>query len=359
MKVGIVGVTPGRSWATISHIPALQGLPGYDIAGLANSSEASSRAAGEACGLKAYPDVQALLQDEAVDLVAVTVKVPNHRALVDAALDAGKMVYCEWPLGNGLADAEAMAAHAAERDLRTVIGLQARFSPVIRYVRDLVRDGYVGEVLSTTLVGSGMSWGAQVNAPHAYTHDRKNGATLLTIPLGHTIDAVCFCLGEFREVSATMATRRESYEIVETGATEPMLAEDQVAFNGLLENGAVASVHYRGGVSRGTNLLWEINGTKGDLQITSYAGHAQMFELTLRGGQGDSATLEEMVVPESYRTIPPGIEGFAVNVGELYARFEKGDDGADPAPDFAAAVKRHGLLDAIERSAQNGQRISL
>jgi hypothetical protein len=48
-----------------------------------------------------------------------------------------------------------------------------------------------------------------------------------------------------------------------------MTAEDQVMVSGLLEGGAAFSIHYRGGVSRGTNLLWEINGTEGDLQLTA------------------------------------------------------------------------------------------
>ncbi len=343
----------------MSHIPALRNLPDYEIVGLANRSEKSSREAGAALGLNAYSSVSSMVGDPQVDLIAVTVKVAHHRAIVDAALDAGKMVYCEWPLGNGLADAIAMANMARERGLRTVVGMQARCSPVIRYVRDLVRHGYVGKVLSTTLIGSGISWGEQISAPHEYTHDRSNGATLLTIPMGHTLDAVCFCLGEFTEVRASMATRRATYRVVETSVEGPMLAPDQVAFTGRLGDGIFAAVHYRGGVSRGTNLLWEINGTDGDLQITSMAGHAQMFDLTVKGGQKEETSLKTLQPPGSYRTVPSTIEGFAVNVAEVYARFAKGDRGPDPAPSFDLAVKRHSLLDAIEHSAESGQRINI
>ncbi len=360
IKVGIVGVTPGRSWATISHIPALRGLPGYELVAVANSNEKSSASAAEAYDIpRSYGDAAAMARDPDVDLVAITVKVPQHRVLVDAALDAGKMVYCEWPLGNGLEDAVAMAEHARLAGVRTAVGLQARSSPVIRYVHDLIRDGYVGEVLSTTLIGSGMSWGPAVNVPHAYTHDRVNGATLLTIPFGHTTDALCYCLGEFKEVTATTAMRRQNYTVIETQEQRPMAVEDQIVVGGVLESGAVAAIHYRGGVSRGTNLLWEINGTEGDLQVTSFAGHAQMFELTLRGGHGEAAGLEVLPIPAAYRTVPDSIDGFAVNVAEAYARFAAGDSGIDPIPDFEDAVVRHRLLDAIERSAASGERVVL
>ena len=204
--VGIIGATPGQSWAAVAHVPALRLLPGYEIVAVAGSNAASAKAAADALGIpKAHADAAALAHDPAVDLVAVTVKVPHHKALVDAALDAGKMVYCEWPLGNGLAEAEAMAARAKSLGVRTAVGLQARSSPTIRYLRDLVRDGYVGDVLSTTLVGSSVSHGPLAPTGQMYLYDRANGASVLTIPFGHTIDALCWCLGEFTEVTATLA----------------------------------------------------------------------------------------------------------------------------------------------------------
>src|SRR5207253_10815517 len=100
----------------------------------------------------------------------------------------------------------------------------------------------------------------------------------------------------------------------ETGEATFMTAEDQVCVGGLLEGGAALSIHYRGGVSRGTNLLWEINGTEGDLQLTAAAGHAQIFELTVRGGKGAQPALEVLAVPEKYRWAPPLALGPALNV---------------------------------------------
>ena len=58
------------------------------------------------------------------------------------------------------------------------------------YVRDLIAQGYVGEVLSTTLIGSGMGWGPTVEPFNAYLNDKKNGATMLSIALGHAAEPV-------------------------------------------------------------------------------------------------------------------------------------------------------------------------
>ena len=98
-----------------------------------------------------FSDHEELVAQPDVDLIAVTVKVPHHRELVSAALTARKAVYCEWPLGRDLDDARAMAALGAKQGVRTVVGLQARQAPAIEFVQERLRDGYVGEVLSTTI----------------------------------------------------------------------------------------------------------------------------------------------------------------------------------------------------------------
>src|SRR5437867_3525057 len=271
IRVGIIGANPDRGWASQAHIPALKSLlHDFGITALSTSRRESADAAGKSFGVRlAFDNHHDLVNSDAVDVVAVTVKVPYHLELTMAALEAGKAVYCEWPLGNGLNEAETLAALAKKKGVLAVAGLQARSAPTVAYVRDLITQGYVGEVLSTTLVGSGMGWGPTVQPFNAYLNDKKNGATMLSIALGHAADGLCYCLGEVRELSATMTVRRKTFTIAGTGESKPMNAEDQVVVSGLLEGGAAFSIHYRSGVSRGTNLLWEINGTEGDLQLTA------------------------------------------------------------------------------------------
>src|SRR5437588_7759403 len=162
IRIGIIGANPDRGWAAQAHIPALRSLSDdFEITALSTSRRESADAAGKRFGVAAaFDNHQELVNSPAVDVVAVTVKVPRHLELASAALDAGKAVYCEWPLGNGLEEAETLAALAQERGVLAVTGLQARSAPAVAYVRDLVEQGYVGEVLSTTLIGSGMGWGA-------------------------------------------------------------------------------------------------------------------------------------------------------------------------------------------------------
>lgn len=358
LGVGIIGVQPGRSWAAVAHVPALQALPGFEVTALSTTRIESARAAGAAYGVaKCYDNHLDLVNDPAVDVVAVTVKVPHHNELVAAALEAGKHVYCEWPLGNGLADAEAIADMARGRDVHCIVGLQALFSPPVRQVQQLVAEGYVGRVLSTTLVGSGLVWGPMIDQANAYTMDRANGATMLTIPMGHSLAAVCACLGEISDVSAEMAVQQPDFLNVETGEHGTKSSPDQVAFVGTLQSGATIACHYRAGASRGTNLLWEINGTEGDIVVTSVGGHMQMLDLSVSGGRGDDAEVRPLALPEGLRTAPDGVEGPALNVSQAWQCFA--DDirtGTHSCPDFDAAVTRHRLIDAIERSAGSGRK---
>src|SRR5213593_659920 len=217
IRVGIVGANPDRGWAAEAHIPALKSLSDdFEITALSTSRRESADAASKRFGVPlAFDNHQELVNNDAVDVVAVTVKVPYHLELATAALDAGKAVYCEWPLGNGLHEAEALAALAKKKGVLAVAGLQARSAPSVAYVRDLITQGYVGEVLSTTLIGSGMGWGPTVEPYNAYLNDKKNGATMLSIALGHAADALCHCLGEVRQLSATMTVRRKLSDLAE------------------------------------------------------------------------------------------------------------------------------------------------
>src|SRR5437763_7986918 len=296
LGVGIIGVSRDRGWASEAHIPALRALPNYEIRALSAHSAESARAAGEAFGVGAvFSDHEQLVTQPNIDVVAVTVKAPQHRELVSAALAAGKAVYCEWPLGRDLDEARAMAALAADQGARTVVGLQGRQAPAIQFVQELLGDGYVGEVLSTTMVGLSVP-GDVVGRPNAYMLDETNGANALTIAVGHSLDTLNYVLGEFADLSAVSDLRRPLITIEETGEQIVKTAADQIAVIGTLTSGATASAHIRDAVAGGTALLWEINGTDGTLRITADAPYPGILPLTAWGAHGPDEPAE-LAVP--------------------------------------------------------------
>lgn len=345
--VGIVGVTPGQDfrsagWANAAHLPALAALDMYELRALSSRRLESARETARQYGVpKAYVSTAELAADPEVDLAVITIRVPAHADAIATVFDAGKRVFCEWPLANGLG-------------LRSGVCLQARGSPVIRHVRDLIRQGWIGDLLSTSLVGSGMNWGPGMPLRNDYTLAKGNGATLLSIAVGHALDALQYCLGDIVELNAMSALRRREISFSD-GTVLPVTAEDQWVIAARLANGAPASVHYRDGQMRGDNLLWEINGSDDDLRITSTFGNIQPFALELHGARGNER-LRPIAIPAADDCVP-GLGDPARNVAQTYCLFAVDlANGTRECADFDAALKLHMLLDAIERSAVSGQR---
>src|SRR5687767_8170961 len=149
IRLGIVGAGRSRGWAKHAHFPALPHLPEFELTGVCASTPETAAAAAAAYGARlAFHDYRDLVSHAQIDAVVVSVKVPRHCAITLAALHAGKPVYTEWPLGADLAETNEMAAMAAKSGVPAMVGLQGRVGPANLYVKDLVRDGYIGRVLS-------------------------------------------------------------------------------------------------------------------------------------------------------------------------------------------------------------------
>ena len=355
--VGIVGLSPNRGFASIAHIPALRALPGYEIVAVCTTRQESAEAAAGHFGIPlAFSSPEEMARHPDIDLVTVTVKVPEHLKPVMAAIDAGKHVYSEWPLGRNTAEAQQMQETAERKGVCHAVGLQGQWSPAINYVRDLVTDGYLGKVLTATLIGCAPNWAATLD--RAYQAHFGNGANLMTITGGHQIDALCHCLGEFRELSAFAVSQRDRIVTDDQGEVA-LTSPDQLAVSGILHSGAVVSFQIRGGMTRGTEFLFEIHGTEGDLVVASTTGGSmQRQELSLHGAQGKGTKLAELPIPAKYRYVPENTPANSpYNVAQLYARLANSIRNGIPAsPGFDAAVKRHRLIDAIVRASTTGQK---
>jgi len=352
IKVGILGVHPDKGWATLAHVPALRALSAdYEIVAItSNSLENARRAAHQFDIPHALTSTDELVAHPEVDLVVVTVKVSNHFELVAAAISAGKSVFCEWPLGVNLAQAEALAKLARSKNVHTTIGLQTRAAPIFNYVKDLIRAGYVGDVISTTLIGSGIGWGESLEERFRYTADSKSGAGMLHVTFAHSLDAVLYALdAKFEKLSANLAIRRATTRMAESGDIVAMRTPDQIVVSGTLTNGAFLATHFRGGLSKGTNFQWEVNGSKGDLIVTSSVGYVGVGGFKLQGAK--EHTLQDLTVPAEYGDAST-LEGVAENVALTYERLAIDLSAASHlSPSFDDAVELHRLIDRIERRA--------
>lgn len=230
-----------------------------------------------------------------------------------------------------------------------MIGTQARVAPEVLYLRDLIAEGFVGEVLSTTLVGCALGWGSRIpDRKNEYILDSANGATMLTIPVGHTLAAVQEVLGAVLPLSSIVQTRNSKVEIAGTSEFLPMSAPDQIVVSGMLGNGAPMVLHYRGGVERdGNGFLWQINGTEGDIRISAAFGQPQMVPLSIHGARGDEKSFVRLQTPDNYRLVDLD-DPISGNVARIYARMAQDlNDAGCRTPRFEDAVALHRIIDKI------------
>jgi predicted dehydrogenase len=363
LRVGIIGATPARGWGTLAHLPALAALPEFAVTAVATTRAETARATADAFGVPlAFDSAADLIASPDIDVVAVTVKVTQHEGLVRAALAQGKHVFCEWPLGTGLAQATALADLAAATGRQHVVGLQGYHSPGARYVAELIDQGYIGRLLAVSAVAVGRQGGGRIPAASAYAADRAAGATVLTITTAHLLATLGAAVGLPRAVSSLVAALRSAATVIETGATIPVTAPDQVVLAGELDGGAALSVAVQGGATPGAHFEVRIVGTDATLLVRPDASGASIHvaDWVIAGLRG-SFPAEDLPVPARLWPLPAGVPaGPPRHVALVYRELARAIAGDRPAePSFATAVRYHELVDSIDRAAATGVRQKL
>ena len=360
LRVGLIGANVSYGWAPRAHIPALQALPDVEIAAVCTAHEPTARESAERFGVPmALHDHRQMLREADLDAVAVLVRVPLHHRLTMDVLEAGKHVYTEWPLGINLQEAQEMADLARRKGVRTMVGLQGRCSPQYLRLKELVDEGYVGEVLSVHMT-SFRTGVLSRTSDRTWQRDKELGATILTIHSGHVIDSLCDCLGEFTEVSAAVTTQVPQWHESDTGRMVDVTAPDNVLISGKLRGGAVVSAHVSSIPWHDSGYRLEVYGLEGTLVLTSQeAPHASTSRIL--GGKVADSGLKELPAPDWHTWVPESVpEGPPFNVAQMWSRFADSiRTGERAEPDFDSAVTRHKLLDAIQRASDTGQRQTL
>ena len=359
IRVGIIGANASYGWSKRAHLPALLGMPDFELTAVCTSRPETAEESKAFYGAKlAFHDYAEMASHPDLDLVVVSVSVPAHHGMVTAGLQAGKHVFCEWPLGANSNESAELADLASEKGVRTLIGLQARGGPALLRLKELVDEGYIGDMLACnmTMFLPGL---LQRGADRAWMADRANGANTLSIASGHALDIFCHCVGEFRELTAQVSVQLDQWQTGE-GTAVSVDAADNVIVSGVLENGAAASAHIATVPWNGSGWRMEIYGTGGTLHARS-AEMVQYGNVQLFGAQGAGQSPEPLEVPPRLSAAPESVPaGEAYNVAQLYRVI--GDairNGGDPQPDFATAVARHRFLDALQQSSDEGRRISV
>ena len=358
VRLGLIGASVSGTWSSRSHLPAVKASNDVELTAVCTTKPESAEAARKAYGAKlAFHDYNTMVASPEIDAVAVVVRVPSHYGPVKAALEAGKHVYCEWPLGRTTAEAEELTDLARRKGVVTAIGLQARVNPTIMYMKELIEADTIGEILAVhiSLMREGV-----LSRPsnRVWQRDGSLGANTLTIANGHTIDAMRFVAGDFARLSAVVTTQAKQW--LDTGTKEwlDVTSPDNILISGSLANGAVVSSHVNAIPYAGSGYRMEIYGREGTL-VASGEDSPQLSHVFLHGATGGN-TLQSMAVPDRLTFAPAGTpDNEAMNVGQMYAQFAKAiGGGASKMPNFETAVGLHRLIDAIQYASDSGTAVA-
>ncbi|KZV84667.1 NAD(P)-binding protein [Exidia glandulosa HHB12029] len=372
IRVGFVGLSV-KGWAAASLAPPILSGPlasKYTLTAVsttnATSASASAKKYSEITGkpVKSYHgDAAAIADDTDVDFVVISVKTPDHKATVTPVIERGKNVFVEWPLGNGLKETLEIAQAAKRKGVRTMCGIQAWQNPAVSKAREWVASGKIGRVLSATWICCKAEevtlWAPTSPASNAYAVDPANGATFLTILIGHHMSAITRILGPLQSVSASSSNIYDTVQLVDenlkpTGEPLPNVAPDQFAAHGVFKNhpGALFSATWRAGItcSKETDkhrptLTFLIDGDKGFIKFESYGigGHFINSYLPEKVYlNGEEVTLEDA---------PLG------NVARNWEAYAEGAEGEYAT--FEDAVELYKHVDGIATSAKEGRAVTL
>lgn len=350
-RIGVIGLSPGASWGFVAHLPAIRSLPDARISAVATTREETAREAAGLAGADAwFTDPAALAGSPLVDAIAIAVKVPAHQEAVQAALAAGKPIYCEWPLAPDAGRAAEWAGIAQAKRLTTAVGLQAHASSVVVELRRLIEDGGLGQIRSVAAQSARRKGiGKPVAASYGYTYDAASRAGTREVLGGHLIGLIDHLVG----IEALAGSSQSPYPPQvsdDSGRVHHVTALDSFAACGRLAGGGLLTLAWwdRDPVP-GTRIV--IHGTHGTAELTS---------LPLAAGEDANPQITPLRASITWNdgsghVIEPAGDGLPLPARNLAAAYRVFLDdlraGTRNSASFADAARIHRLLDAGVPSA--------
>ncbi|ELZ90976.1 Gfo/Idh/MocA family protein [Haloferax sulfurifontis] len=292
---------------------------------------------------------------------------PNHLHAEPsiAALEAGASVFCEKPLAPTLDEAEAMRDAARAADGVAGCAFNYRFVPAIRYAKGLIEDGELGDIRHVR--GRYLQdWLVDADAPWTWRMDEDAAGSGALGDLGaHTVDLVRFLVGDragdIERLSGHLQTFVDERPVPGTDEYKPVTVDDAYTAQAEFENGAVGSFEAsRFADGHKNDHTIEIHGSEGSLQFSL----ERLNELEVK--TGDARGYETVLVTDETDPYldhwwPPGhVLGWEHTfVHENYEFLSTVAEGGDFSPSFEDGYEVQKILDAIERSDEAGEWVSL
>ncbi|EWG54531.1 hypothetical protein FVEG_12732 [Fusarium verticillioides 7600] len=372
IRTAIIGLSSSAktSWASNTHLQYLNsplGRSKYQIVALQNSSLQAAKNAIAHYNLrpetKAYGTPEDLAADKDVELVVVATRVDVHHSSALPSVKAGKDLYVEWPLAQDVTHARELVDAAKEKGVKTIVGLQGRYAPPIKKLREIVKEGRIGKIVSAELYASGGTNDREIlPSSLEYFAQREVGGNIFTIGLGHIFDQFQYIIGDITNFKSTLHNQRpnirirdpKTNEITHTTTSDVpdlILATGRLSESPTAQKDAAVLVRFRRGqpFPGSPHLSIAIAGEKGEIRVQVFTG------TTLHGASAyekpvviEVHDFERDVVEEvewKWEEWQQDIPLLARGVAAVYETFAKGEE--DGLVSFEEALRRHQQLEGL------------
>jgi len=303
-----VGVIGAGVWARNAHLPGYKRDTRCRLVGIADTEIDRARDAAREFDVPFFTaDARELIGREDVQLIDVCTPSHTHFDLAWAALEAGKHVLCEKPVAYDFRDTLRARDLARSKHLKTKVGLTFRYSPAMRYMRELVAEGFVGTPFIFNGYEQNSQWLDPMNPLRQVDPDADQSVLQVSslegygapiIDLGHL-----FVGSDLAKVVGTMRNFIPDRMVRATGRMMRMNIDDGDIFLGEFTNGALCSIQTSFvTVGNYPGIEARIYGSKGAL-ICRLVEEAGICE-TLKAATPDQVEFRELEIPS--RFYPPG-----------------------------------------------------
>ena len=369
---GFMGAAHSQGWRTAPRFFDLPAHPEMAVV-VGRNPEKNAQLAQTWGWAEASEDFEAVIARDDIDVVDIVTPGHLHADMAIAALEAGKHVLCEKPLANTVDEAQQMAAaaeKAAANGVFAMVGFTYRRVPAASFARDLVARGAVGEIRQVR--GQYLQdWLSDAEAPLTWRMDKsKAGSGALGDIGAHAVDLAQFITGmSLESVSGIMETFVKERPVLAEGqglsgsaGTErgPVTVDDYASFNARFDSGALGNFEAtRFATGRKNALRIEVSGDKGAILFDLEDMNAvQYYDATVPATEQGFRRIFVTEADHPYLEAwwPPGHmlgyeHGFSHQAKDLVEAIAA---GVQPTPSFTDGYQVQRVLDAVERSADNG-----